>query len=126
MSKHSNTETQLRLGGWLRQLRMNSALPLRVVATAAGMDLAHLHKIELGQRLPTEAQTAKLAGFFKLDETEAQARRIAEKVRDDFKGPAAQEAISLLAKEIGQGEKKGDPTRPAETTANPKQRKASP
>ena len=62
-------------------MREQRDLPLREVAEAAGMDLTHLHKIELGQRLPTEAQTVKLAKFFKLDETETQARRIAEEFR---------------------------------------------
>ena len=92
----------LRLGEWLRQLREQRELPLREVAEAAGMDLAHLHKIELGQRVPTEEQTSRLARFFKRDETETQARRIAEKFRQEFAdNPAAGEAIGILAQEAG-------------------------
>ena len=92
----------VRLGEWLRQLREERDLPLRAVADAAGMDLAHLHKIEQGQRVPTEEQAAKLAKFFKLDETETQARRIAEKFRQEFgDNPAAADAISILAEEAG-------------------------
>jgi transcriptional regulator with XRE-family HTH domain len=92
----------VRLGEWLRQLREQRGLPLREVADAAGMDLAHLQKIELGQRLPTEKQTARLAKFFKLNETETQARRIAEKFRHEFaEHPAAKEAIGILAEEAG-------------------------
>jgi transcriptional regulator with XRE-family HTH domain len=91
-----------RLGEWLRQLREQRASPLREVAEAAGMDLAHLQKIELGQRLPTEEQTRRLAKLFKLHETEVQARRIAEKFQHEFaENPAAKEAISILAEEAG-------------------------
>jgi HTH-type transcriptional regulator, competence development regulator len=93
---------QVRLGEWLRQLREQRELTLREVADAAGMDLAHLQKIELGQRLPTEEQTSRLAQFFKLDETETQARRIAEKFQHEFaEHPAAKEAIGILAEEAG-------------------------
>lgn len=92
----------VRLGEWLRQLREQGGLPLREVADAAGMDLAHLQKIELGQRLPTEDQTTRLAKFFKLDEKETQARRIAEKFQHEFaEHPAAKDAIGILAEEAG-------------------------
>ncbi len=91
-----------RLGEWLRQLRDQRGLALREVADAAGMDLAHLQKIELGHRLPTAEQTSRLAKFFQLDETETQARRIAEKFQHEFsEHPAAKEAISILAEEAG-------------------------
>ncbi len=91
-----------RFGGWLRTFRDALGLPLRAVAEATDMDLAHLHKIEQGHRLPTEDQTRRLAEFFKLDETETQARRIAEKFRQEFaENPAAKEAISILAEETG-------------------------
>ncbi len=105
MSKATYSEPaprSARLGEWLRQLREQRGLPLREVADAARMDLAHLQKIELGQRLPTEEQTSRLAKFFKLDETETQARRIAEKFQHEFaEHPAAKEAIGILAEEAG-------------------------
>ncbi len=105
MSKVSYTDPasgSLRLGEWLRQLREERELALREVAEAAEMDLTHLHKIELGQRLPTEEQTGRLARFFKLDAMEMQAHRIAEKFRHDFQdNPAARDAILLLAEEAG-------------------------
>jgi transcriptional regulator with XRE-family HTH domain len=92
----------VRLGHRFRELREGLDLPLRAVADATDMDLAHLHKIEHGQRLPTEEQTSRLANFFKLDETETQARRIAEKFRQEFaQNMAAKEAISILAEEAG-------------------------
>lgn len=92
----------VRLGSWLRELREGQGLPLRAVAEVTDMDLAHLHKIEQGQRLPTEEQTSRLAKFFKLDETETQAQRIAERFRQEFaEHPAAKEAVSILAEEAG-------------------------
>jgi transcriptional regulator with XRE-family HTH domain len=92
----------VRLGDWLRELREGLDLPLRAVADATAMDLAHLHKIERAQRLPTQEQTSRLAKFFKLDETQAPARRIAEKFRQEFaENPAAKEAISILAEQAG-------------------------
>ena len=100
MSKVSYSDaapTTQRLGEWLRQLRKERELPLRAVADVADMDLAHLHKIELGQRLPTEEQTVKLAKFFKLDETGTQARRIAEEFRRYYAdNPAAPQALQIL------------------------------
>jgi hypothetical protein len=42
------------------------------------------------------------AKFFKLDETEIQAQRIAEKFRHEFaEHPAARDAIGILAEEAG-------------------------
>ncbi|MGA3265472.1 MAG: helix-turn-helix transcriptional regulator [Verrucomicrobiota bacterium] len=91
-----------RLGDWLRELRELRGLPLREVAEASDMDLTHLHKIELGQRLPTEEQTSRLAKFFKLNEKETQARRIAEKFQNDYaEHPAVKKAIGILAEEAG-------------------------
>lgn len=92
----------VRLGDWLRQLRKAKCLTLSAVAGTTEMDMAHLHKIEQGLRLPTEEQAARLGRFFKQDATEIQARRIAEKFRQEFaENPAAKEAISILAEEAG-------------------------
>jgi HTH-type transcriptional regulator, competence development regulator len=90
-------------GEWLRRLRVGKDLPLRAVAAAADMDVALLSKIELGQRLPTEEQTAKVAKFFGLSETETHARRMAEKfLQENHDNPkAAREAISILAEDAG-------------------------
>ena len=66
------------------------------------MDTALLSKIELGQRLPTEEQTGRLARYLGLDEREMQARRIAERFRQEYReDPAATHAILLLAEESG-------------------------
>jgi len=93
----ASAPTVRRLGEWLRQLREERELPLREVAEAAEMDWAHLQKIEQGQRLPTEEQMTRLARFFHLDQTDAQARRIAEEFRRYYAGnPAAPQALQIL------------------------------
>lgn len=84
-------------GTWLRQLREQRAVPLRTVAAAAEMDQAHLSKVELGQRLPTAAQTSEIARFFGIDVIQMDARRIAEKFRMEHGStPAASQALLIL------------------------------
>ena len=78
-SKRAGRSATKSLGAWLRQLRLARKLPLRRVAAAADMDTAHLSKIELGHRLPTETQTKALAAFFKLPIDDLASKRIAEK-----------------------------------------------
>ena len=110
--RQSNTDASLPFGEWLRQLRVKRDLPLRAVAAATEMDQAHLSKIELSQRLPTEEQTSKLAGFFGVNERETEARRIVEKFRQETQDnpAAAREAIYILAEGVGiySGEKKAN------------------
>jgi transcriptional regulator with XRE-family HTH domain len=84
-------------GEWLRQMREAKGVPLRVVASAAEMDQAHLSKVELGQRIPTGKQSAALARYFSVGLQDMEARRIAEKFRQDFAdNPAAGKAVQLL------------------------------
>lgn len=72
-------------------------MPLRVVAAAADMDQAHLSKIELGHRIPTEKQAAAIARYFGVDSHDMEARRIAEKFHQDFAdNPAAGKAVQML------------------------------
>ncbi len=88
------------LGEWLRELRQEKDLALREVAAAADMDPAHLSKAELGQRLPTAEQVAKLAKFFKVDATLMEAKRVAEKVMLEISSsPAGEQALSILREE---------------------------
>lgn len=87
----------LKFGEWLRQLRERSDLPLREVAAAAHMDQAHLSKAELGQRVLTAEQAAAIAKFFKVDDTEMEARRIAAKFQmEHADNPAAAQALEML------------------------------
>ena len=86
-----------RLGEWLRRLRERRELPLREVAEAAGMDLAHLQKIETGERVPTEEQSAALAEFFGIAQQDMAARRIAERFwRDHADNPAVGQAVMMI------------------------------
>jgi hypothetical protein len=62
------------------------------------MDSTLLSKVELGRRLPTEAQTTALAGFFAVPADEMQARRIADKFWNEHRDtPAAHRAASVIA-----------------------------
>jgi transcriptional regulator with XRE-family HTH domain len=89
-----------RFGGWLRELRQEKGLALREVAAAVEMDQAHLSKAELGQRIPTAEQVAKLAGFFNIPIPQMEARRVAEKALQELESsPHAQEALSILREE---------------------------
>ena len=85
------------LGEWLRNLRQAKSLALRQVASVAEMDQAHLSKAELGQRLPTADQVARLAKFFKVDAGLMEAKRVAEKVMLEIAAsPSAAQALSIL------------------------------
>lgn len=87
----------LRFGQWLREMREQRHVPLRVVAAAAQMDQAHLSKAELGQRLLTSEQAKSIAEFFGIDPTEVEARRIVERFRiENADNPAAEKAILML------------------------------
>jgi len=98
----SNTPASIPFGEWLRELREQKGELLRKVAADVEMDVAHLSKIELGQRTPTEEQASRLAKFFGVSVKEMQARWIAERFRSSYGNyPAAQEAIEILAEEAG-------------------------
>jgi hypothetical protein len=61
------------------------------------MDQAHLSKVELGHRVPTEKQATALARYFGVESHDMEARRIAEKFRQDFAdNPAAEMAVQML------------------------------
>jgi len=95
--KATYTATSQRFGEWLRGMREAKELPLRVVASAAEMDQAHLSKVELGQRLLTAEQANAIAKFFGIDANEIEARRIVERFRlEHADNPAAEQAINML------------------------------
>lgn len=90
----------VRLGAWLRELRQKKDLALREVAAAVEMDQAHLSKAELGQRIPTSDQVARLATFFKVPTDQMEGRRVAEKVMQEIAASsAAERALSILREE---------------------------
>jgi len=86
------------LGPILRGLRQKLQLPLWKVAAAADMDSTLLSKIELGQRLPTEEQTAALAAYFGVPAAEFEGARIADKFlkENGHKPDAAAIALSRI------------------------------
>lgn len=91
---------RLRFGAWLRELRSKKGLALREVAAAVEMDQAHLSKAELGQRIPTADQVARLANFFEIPAAHMEARRVAERALQEIESsPLAQEALLLLREE---------------------------
>ena len=103
MSRQPKSKRQVQdenpLGKWLRELRHGRGVPLRVVAAAADMDTALLSKVELGQRLPTEKQTAALAAYFSVPLEQMEAKRLAEKFWMENKdNPAAPRAAKLISK----------------------------
>ncbi|MDD5704954.1 MAG: helix-turn-helix transcriptional regulator [Kiritimatiellae bacterium] len=93
----STPAAALPLGAWLRQLRQSRHLPIRAVAAAVEMDTAHLSKIELGQRLPTETQCKAIAAYFDLPPQQLQASRIAARFLNDYgSNPAASLAVAMI------------------------------
>src|SRR5438270_330537 len=90
-------------GAWLRGLREEKGVMLREAAAAAEMDLTHLSKAELGQRLITKEQMVALARYFRVDDVEAEGRRLAEKFRHDAKDDpkAGEHAVLFLAEQAG-------------------------
>ncbi len=102
-------------GSWLRELRAARGLVLREVAAAVAMDMAHLSKIELGDRLPTPEQTARLAHFYEIPASEMEAARVAGKfLRDLRDNPAASRALEIVQESAAAfgGQKNGKKTKP--------------
>ena len=61
------------------------------------MDSTLLSKVELGQRMPTQKQTAALAGYFGVPVKELEAARIASKFwRDHAGNPAVGQAVQVI------------------------------
>lgn len=104
-----STDAHLSLGSRLRILREERGAPLRVVAAQLEMDSTLLSKIELGARLPTQAQAAGLARYYGLDANELEAQRlIAEFWTKNLDNPAAPLAAQLLHEEAARyGRKRG-------------------
>jgi transcriptional regulator with XRE-family HTH domain len=100
MSRRTTSKTLPRpesLGAWLRQLRLTRGLPLRSVAAATEIDTTLLSKLELGQRLPTAAQTIALAAFFHIPPGDLAAKRIAERFwKENQHEPEAHRAAALI------------------------------
>lgn len=87
---------------WLRSLREQRGVPLRIVAAAADLDSTLLSKIELGDRLPTDAQADALARYYKIPVAEMRSRVVAGRILQQFgDNPALHHAISIVREEAG-------------------------
>lgn len=67
-------------GDTIRSLRLNRQLPLRVVATAIGIDSTLLSRLELGERFPTDEQLRRFADYFALPAKELAAQALADRI----------------------------------------------
>jgi transcriptional regulator with XRE-family HTH domain len=88
------------LSAWLRKLREQRQVPLRVVAAAVDIDSTLLSKLEIGDRLPTEAQAGALARYYEVSAEEMRRRVLAARIIHDYgSDPALPEALSLVREE---------------------------
>ena len=119
MSRHTKSISGSQpesLGAWLRELRQAKALPLRAVAAAVEMDSTLLSKIELGQRLPTEAQAKALATFFGVPLDDVEAKRITARFwQENNSNPAAAKAAAMIRESAPAYMKPLEATKPAKT-----------
>lgn len=67
-------------GDLIRTLRQRRNLPLRVVATAVGIDSTLLSRLELGERFPTDEQLQRFADYFSLPAKELAAQVLADRI----------------------------------------------
>lgn len=103
------------LAAWLRSLREQRDVPLRIVAAAVDMDSTLLSKLELGTRLPTDAQAEALARHYKVAPDEMRRRVVAARILDQFgDDPALHGAISIVREEAAPS----NPPPPARKTAS--------
>ncbi|WP_309384659.1 helix-turn-helix domain-containing protein [Cerasicoccus frondis] len=86
-------------GSWLRGLREEAGVPLRVVAAAAEMDQSLLGHIERGHRLPTEVQADRLAVYFEQDPKHFQALRLAAELQEHCADPEILQLAGQLVAE---------------------------
>ena len=87
---------------WLRSLREQQGVPLRVVAAAADLDSTLLSKIELGDRLPTDTQAEALALYYKIPAEDMRRRVVAGRIMQQFgDDPVLHDAISIVREEAG-------------------------
>jgi transcriptional regulator with XRE-family HTH domain len=85
------------IGTWLRSLRTERGLILREVAAAVDMDMAHLSKIELGDRLPTPEQASALAEFYAVCPNEMEGARMAARILRELRNhPAAPRVMQIV------------------------------
>lgn len=98
---------------WLRSLREQRGVPLRVVAAAVDMDSTLLSKLELGDRLPTDAQAEALARHYKIPDDEMRRRIVAGRILQQFgDDPVLHDAISMVRGDAGASSAPLPPSKP--------------
>ena len=84
-------------GDWIRSLRDEKRVPLRVVAAKIGIDSTLLSKFERGERLPTDVQGEALAGYYSVPKADLQSQLLAARIlRDHGSDPSLQDAIVIV------------------------------
>jgi HTH-type transcriptional regulator, competence development regulator len=99
LSVKTMRDNQASFGEFVRKLRRERRLPLRVVAAAVGIDSTLLSKLEHCERFPTEVQISKVAKYFKIPEVELKGRVIADKVRSEYEDDDAALHAAYILKE---------------------------
>lgn len=95
------------LGETIRKLREEKELPLRTVAAFLDIDQAILSKIERGQRNASREQVIKLAGFFKVKETDLLVSWLSDKLVYEV----ADEDVALKALQVAEKKVKYNKTK---------------
>ncbi|CAN5517129.1 hypothetical protein BH23BAC1_BH23BAC1_47660 [soil metagenome] len=86
------------LGEIIRKLREEKELPLRIVAAYLDIDQAILSKVERGQRTATREQVVKLAGYFKINESDLLVSWLSDKLVYEV----ADEEVALKALQVAE------------------------
>jgi HTH-type transcriptional regulator, competence development regulator len=108
---------------WLRNLREDRSVSLRIVAAAVDMDSTLLSKLEVGGRLPTDKQAAALASYYGIPISDMRHRLVAARIMDQFgDDPALTHAISIVREEAGAAKPPLPPRKPV-TYSTARQRK---
>ena len=82
----------------LKNAREEKQLPLRLVASEVGIDLAVLSKIENGKRTATREQVVKLASYYNLPESELLIAWLSEKIQYEI----SNEEVGLEALKVAE------------------------
>ena len=86
----------LSFGEYIRTLRLEKNVPLRVVAAAVEIDSTLLSRFELGDRFPTDEQIKRFADYFQQPVEEFSAQVIADRILSSY----GHDAVMLKAADI--------------------------